>query len=176
MAVLKIAKLGAPVLRQVAQPVAMDKLGRRAVQQLIDDMLETMVAADGIGLAAPQVFQSEQVLVMECKGEQGFPQTIMINPEIVGYSPVSAEGWEGCLSVDGLRGKVKRAVGVRVKFYDRDGNLMELDATGLYAVCIQHEVDHLRGKVFLDRMTDFSTLTQLEEFSKYWRTEPVEVI
>jgi peptide deformylase len=176
MAVLKIAKLGAPVLRQVAQPVAMDKVGRRAVQQLIDDMLETMVAADGIGLAAPQVFQSEQVLVMECKGEQGFPQTIMINPEIVGYSPVSAEGWEGCLSVDGLRGKVKRAVGVRVKFYDRDGNLMELDATGLYAVCIQHEVDHLRGKVFLDRMTDFSTLTQLEEFSKYWRTEPVEVI
>src|SRR2546428_1875703 len=176
MAVLKIARLGAPVLRQVAQPVAMDKVGMRAFQQFIDDMLETMVAADGIGLAAPQVFQSEQVLVMECKGEQGFPLTIMINPEIVGYSPVSAEGWEGCLSVDGLRGKVKRAVGVRVKFYDRDGKLMELDATGLYAVCIQHEVDHLRGKVFLDRMTDLSTLTQLDEFDHYWRQEHATVI
>jgi peptide deformylase len=176
MAVLKIAKLGAPVLREVAKPVPLEKIERRAFQEFIDDMLETMVAADGIGLAAPQVFQSEQVLVMECKGEQGFPRTIMINPDIVGYSPVSAEGWEGCLSVDGLRGKVSRAVGVRVKFYDRDGSLMELDASGLYGVCIQHEVDHLRGKVFLDRMTDLSTLTQLEEFNKYWRTEPVEVI
>ena len=176
MAVLKIAKLGAPVLREVAQPVPLEKVGKRAFQQFIDDMLETMVAADGIGLAAPQVFQSDQLLVMECKGEHGFPQTIMINPEIVGYSPVSTEGWEGCLSVDGLRGKVRRAVGIRVKFYDRDGKLAELDASGLYAVCVQHEVDHLRGKLFLDRMTDLSTLTQLEEFNKYWRTEQVEVI
>ncbi len=177
MAVLKIVKLGAPVLRQIAESVPPDTIGTRAFQQFLDDMLETMVAADGIGLAAPQVSHSEQVLVMECKGEEhGFPQTIMINRTIVGLSPVTAEGWEGCLSVDGLRGKVKRAVGVRVKFLDRDGKPVELDASGLYAICVQHEIDHLQGKLFLDRMTDLSTLTQIEEFDQYWRTDSVEVI
>ena len=176
MAVLKIAKLGAPVLRQIAEPVALEKIGKRVFQEFIDDMLESMVQAEGIGLAAPQVFRSEQVVVMECQGERGFPRTIMINPEILGYSPVTAESWEGCLSVDGLRGKVRRPVGVRVKYLDRDGKTVESDASGLYAVCIQHEIDHLQGKLFLDRMTDFSTLTQLEEFEKYWRTEHAEVI
>ena len=176
MAVLNIAKLGAPVLRQVAQAVDPDKIGSRSFQQFLDDMLETMVAADGIGLAAPQVFQSQQVVVMECKGDPGFPLTILINPQIIGHSPVTTEGWEGCLSVDGLRGRVKRAVGVRVKFLDRDGKSVELDAAGLYAVCIQHELDHLMGRLFLDRMTDLSTLTQLEEFDRYWRTEHAEVI
>jgi len=176
MAVLNIAKLGAPVLRQVAQAVDPDKIGSHSFQQFLDDMLETMVAADGIGLAAPQVSQSQQVVVMECKGDPGFPLTILINPQIVGHSPVTTEGWEGCLSVDGLRGRVKRAVGVRVKFLDRDGKSVELDAAGLYAVCIQHELDHLMGRLFLDRMTDLSTLTQLEEFDRYWRTEHAEVI
>lgn len=176
MAVLKIAKLGSPMLRQVATPVLPDTIASRAFQQFLDDMLETMVDADGIGLAAPQVSRSEQVVVMECEGEHGFPRTILINPVIVGVSPVTAEGWEGCLSVDGLRGKVTRAVGVRVKFLDRAGKSVELDTSGLYAICIQHELDHLRGKLFLDNMTDFSTLTQLEEFDKYWRTEHAEVI
>ena len=176
MAVLKIVKLGAPILRQIAKPVDPLQISRRTFQQFIDDMLETMVAADGIGLAAPQVSQSDQVIVMECQGEHGFPRTILINPEIVGYSPATTESWDGCLSVDNLRGKVRRPVGVRVKFLDRDGKPVELDASGLYAICIQHEIDHLQGKLFLDRMTDFSTLTQLEEFDKYWRTEHAEVI
>src|SRR5213594_3408312 len=169
MGVLKIAKLGAPVLRQMAEAVPVEKIGKRIFQEFIDDMLESMVQAEGIGLAAPQVFRSEQVVVMEYQGERGFPRTIMINPEILGYSPVTAESWEGCLSVDGLRGKVRRPVGVRVKYLDRDGKTVESDASGLYAVCIQHEIDHLQGKLFLDRMTDFSTLTQLEEFEKYRR-------
>src|SRR5207244_1116909 len=176
MGVLKIAQLGAPGLRQMAVAVPVEKIGKRIVQEFIDDMLESMVQAEGIGLAAPQVFRSEQVVVMECQGEHGFPRSIMINPEILGYSPVTAEGWEGCLSVDGLRGKVRRPVGVRVKYLDRDGKTVELDASGLYAVCIQHEIDHLQGKLFLDRMTDFTTLTQLEEFEKYWRTEHAKVI
>ena len=176
MGVLKIAKLGSPVLRQIAAPVDPDTIGKRVFQQFLDDMLETMVETDGIGLAAPQVSRSEQVAVMECQGEHGFPRTILINPVIVGYSPATAESWEGCLSVDNLRGKVTRPVGVRVKYLDRDGKSVELDASGLYAVCIQHEMDHLIGKLFLDRMTDFSTLTQLEEFDKHWRTEHAEVI
>ena len=176
MAVLKIVKLGSPVLRQIAEPVPPEYIARRAFQQFLDDMLETMAAHEGIGLAATQVSRLEQVVVMECAGEHGFPQTILVNPVIVGYSPVTAESWEGCLSVDGLRGKVRRHVGVRVNFLNRDGKSVELDASGLYAVCIQHELDHLQGKLFLDRMTDLSTLTQLEEFEKYWRTEHAEVI
>src|SRR5438128_293106 len=176
MAVLKIAKRCATVMRQISEPVPLEKIGKRVFQEFIDDMLESMVQAEGIGLAAPQVFRSEQVVVMECQGERGFPRTIMINPEILGYSPVTAESWEGCLSVDGLRGKGPRPVGVRVKYSDREGKTFEADASGLYAVCIQHEIDHLQGKVFLDRMTDFTTLTQLEEFQKYWRTEHAEVI
>jgi len=176
MAVLTIAKLGAPILRQVAAPVDPKKIGARAFQQFLDDLLDTMVAADGIGLAAPQVSRSEQVVVMECKGQQGFPLTILINPVIVGRSPVTADGWEGCLSVDNLRGKVTRSVGARVRYLDRDGKAVTLDATGLYAVCIQHEMDHLLGKLFLDRMIDFSTLTQLDEFDQYWRTEHADVI
>src|SRR2546428_13619275 len=176
MAVLKIAKLGAPVLRQVADPVLLEKIGKRAFQEFIDDLLETMVKVEGIGLAAPQVFRSEQGVVMECQGGRGFPRTILIHPEILGCSPVTAEGWEGCLSVDGLRGKVRRPVGVRLKYLDRDGKTVELDASGLNAICIQHEIDHLQGKLFLDRMTDFTTLTQLEEFEKYWRTEHAKVI
>lgn len=176
MAVLKIVRLGSPVLRQIAAPVEPEKIGSRGFQQFLDDMLDTMVASEGIGLAAPQVSRSDQVVVMECKGEHGFPQTILINPAIVGYSPATAESWEGCLSVDNLRGKVTRPVGVRVTYLDRGGQSVELDASGLYAVCIQHEMDHLIGKLFLDRMTDFSTLTQLEEFDKYWRTEHAEVI
>jgi len=176
MAVLKIVRLGSPVLRQIAAPVEPEKIGSRGFQQFLDDMLDTMVASEGIGLAAPQVSRSEQVVVMECKGEHGFPRTILINPVIVGYSPATADSWEGCLSVDNLRGKVTRPVGVRVTYLDRGGQSVDLDASGLYAVCIQHEVDHLIGKLFLDRMTDFSTLTQLEEFDKYWRTEHAEVI
>src|SRR5438128_1473112 len=129
MAVLKIAKLGSPVLRQIAAPADPDKIGSRAFQQFIDDMLETMVEQEGIGLAAPQVSRSEQIVVMECKGEHGFPLTILINPTIVGHSPATAESWEGCLSVDNLRGKVTRPVGVRVKFLDRDGKSVELDAS-----------------------------------------------
>src|SRR5206468_1544198 len=83
--------------------------------------------------------------------------------------PTQVENWEGCLSVDGLRGKVMRPSMVRVRGLDRDGKPVEFDATGLFAICIQHEMDHLQGKLFLDRMTDFSTLTQLEEFDQCWR-------
>ena len=100
----------------------------------------------------------------------------MINPHIAFYGPEQTEAWEGCLSVDGLRGKVTRPSLVRIRALDRDGTPLDFEATGLYAVCIQHELDHLIGKVFLDRMTDMSTLTQLEEFEKFWQKQPASVI
>ena len=176
MARLTIAKLGNPILRTIAQPVDPGEIPGRAFQQFIDDMLETMTDAPGIGLAATQVFRSQQVIGMACSGAGGFPETVLITPTIVYYGPNQVETWEGCLSVDGLRGKVTRPSMVRVRGLDRYGGPLELDATGLFAVCIQHEMDHLIGKVFLDRMTDLSTLTHLEEFDRYWQKEPANVI
>lgn len=176
MALLKVIKLGNPVLRQQALPIDLSEIKTSAFQQLVDDMFETMYDEPGIGLAAPQVGRSQQLVVMDCPGEGGFPATALLNPHIAFYGPEQAESWEGCLSVDGLRGKVTRPSLVRVQALDRHGEPLDFEATGLYAVCIQHELDHLIGKVFLDRMTDMSTLTQLEEFEKFWQKQPASVI
>ena len=173
---LQIAKLGNPVLRKIAAPIDLREIRTYDIQQLIDNLFETMLAEPGIGLAAPQVSRSIQLVVMACEGEEGFPQTVLINPKIVFYGPQQVENWEGCLSVDGLRGKVTRPSVVRVQALDRQGKSIDFEATGLYGVCIQHEMDHLIGKVFLDRMTDMSTLTQLPEFSKYWQEDASPVI
>jgi peptide deformylase len=176
MAKLTIAKLGNPVLRQIAAPINPRDIRTYDIQQFIDDLFEAMLREPGIGLAAPQASRSIQLVVMGCEGEEGFPNTVLINPKIVFYGPELAESWEGCLSVDGLRGKVTRPSVVRVQALDRQGKSMDFEATGLYAVCIQHEMDHLIGKLFLDRMTDMTTLTQLPEFSKYWQHDPIPVI
>jgi peptide deformylase len=176
MAILSISKLGNPILRQKALPVGLSDIKNAAFQQLIDDMFETMYDEPGIGLAAPQVGFSQQLVVMDCSGEGGFPKTVLINPTILFYGPEQVEGWEGCLSVDNLRGRVTRPSTVRVTGLDRDGKPLDFEASGLYAVCIQHELDHLIGKLFLDRMSDFSTLTQMEEFQKYWQKEAASVI
>jgi peptide deformylase len=173
---LPIAKLGNPILRQIAAKVDPRDIRTYDLQQFIDNLIETMLEEPGIGLAAPQVSRSIQLVVMACEGEDGFPKTVLINPKIVFYGPQQVENWEGCLSVDGLRGKVTRPSVVRVQALDRLGKPLDIEATGLYAVCIQHEMDHLIGKVFLDRMTDMSTLTQLHEFDKYWQHDPVPVI
>jgi peptide deformylase len=108
--------------------------------------------------------------------EEDFPETVLINPAIVFYGPQQVENWEGCLSVDGLRGKVTRPSLIRVTALDRQGKALDFEATGLFAVCIQHEMDHLIGRLFLDRMTDMSTLTQLAEFDQYWKKDPAAVI
>jgi peptide deformylase len=176
MAILTIAKVGNPVLREIAAKVDPRDIRTKDMQRFIDDLFETMLDEPGIGLAAPQVSRSIQLVVMGCEGDDGFPQTVLINPKIVFYGPQQVENWEGCLSVDGLRGKVTRPSAVRVHALDRDGKSMDFEATGLYAVCIQHEMDHLIGKLFLDRMTDMSTLTQLAEFDQYWRHDPAPAI
>jgi peptide deformylase len=173
---LKIAKLGNPILRKIAAPLDPREIKSLEVQGLIDEMFEVMYDEPGIGLAAPQVSRSIQLVVMGCKDDGGFPETVLINPSIVYYGPEQVDSWEGCLSVDGLRGKVTRPSIVRVKGLDRKGKPLDFEATGLFAVCIQHELDHLIGKVFLDRMTDMSTLTQLHEFHQYWQKEPSSVI
>ena len=171
--ILDILKYGDSRLEQASDLVT-NFNGQLA--KLVEDMFETMYDEPGIGLAAPQVSRSIQLVVMGCNGEGGFPETVLINPSIVYYGPEQVENWEGCLSVDGLRGKVTRPSLVRVKGLDRKGKPLDFEATDLYAVCIQHELDHLNGKLFLDRMTDMSTLTQLDEFAQYWQKEPTNVI
>ncbi|HQU29504.1 MAG: peptide deformylase [Nitrospira sp.] len=176
MAILPIAKVGNPILRQIAKPVDPHVIGSRRFQEFLDDMFETMVHFEGIGLAAPQVACSEQVVVMECEGTDGIPRTVLINPKIIFYGPTQSTMWEGCLSIDNMRGKVVRPSMVRVQALDRNGATQDIEANGLYAVCIQHEMDHLIGKLFVDRMTDMSTLTQLKEFEAYWQEESATVI
>jgi len=181
MALLKVAKLGNPILRKVAESVAPSECETPQFQRFLDDMVETMRTLDGVGLAAPQVFSSKQVIVIEVQANPRYPNTpdfsllVLLNPTFTFMSDEKQEGWEGCLSLDNLRGKVTRSLRVSVKGADRHMRPLELDAEGFLAVVLQHEIDHLNGRIFIDRMTDFTTLTHLPEFEQYWSTEPAAV-
>jgi peptide deformylase len=148
MAKLPILEFPDPRLRTLAKPVAQVD---DSLRQLVDDMFETMYAAPGIGLAATQVNIHQQLLVLDVSEDHSRPM-VFINPEIL-----RAEGHqvyqEGCLSVPGIFADVKRAENISVRALDRDGQPFELDADGLLAVCIQHEMDHLAGKVFVDYLS-----------------------
>jgi len=175
MALLNIARLGHPVLRQRALPVAADEVASPSTQAFIDDMVDTMRDSDGVGLAAPQVHVSKRIILVEVKspnprypGQSGVPLTAIINPQITEHSAEQEEDWEGCLSIPDLRGRVPRWKSLRVTGVDRAGKEIALDASDFFARVIQHEVDHLDGIVFPDRMRDLSTLTHLREFQKFW--------
>ncbi len=149
MTKLAILEYPDPRLRTKAKPVA---LVDDAVRQLVDDLLETMYAANGIGLAATQVDVHRRVLVIDVSDQRDRP-LVFINPQIVeaqGRGP----GEEGCLSVPGIYDKLPRATSVRVRALDRDGRSFDLQAEGLLAVCIQHEIDHLEGKLFVDYLSE----------------------
>jgi|TARA_Y100000031_G_C8102439_1_gene329345 peptide deformylase len=174
MAILKVARLGHPVLRKTADKVDIEKISFEEIQRLIDDMIETMLEHDGIGLAAPQVHQSLQISVIESDNNPRYPEapkiplTILINPEFTYMSDETVEGWESCLSVEDLRGKVPRSKEVNVSAFNRAGEKIVLEASGFIAIVLQHEIDHLNGMVYLDRMKDFQTLSHMKEFEKYW--------
>jgi peptide deformylase len=177
MAILKVARLGHPVLRQKATPIPVSEIGSPRIQQLIDDMFETMAEYAGIGLAAPQVHESVRLFVAGVrKAEVVTPMTddtdmpfiTLINPEIVPIGAETDAGWEGCLSIPDIRGRVTRPLSIRVRAHDRRGRRIELVASGLPARVIQHEHDHLDGVLFFDRMTTFETLTFMDEFRRYW--------
>ena len=173
MAILKVARLGHPVIRRPAEAVPKERILQPAFQQFLDDMVETMREYEGVGLAAPQVHVSKQVAVIEVKdnrrypGEAPIPLTVLINPKILGMTKKQLADWEGCLSVDELRGKVPRPESLEVEAFNRKGERVRFHAQGFFARVIQHECDHLAGKVFLDRMPDLSTLAHLREFLRY---------
>jgi peptide deformylase len=162
MAVLKVAHLGHPILRQVAEPVSPEAIGSPAIQQLIDDMLETMEDHDGAGLAAPQVHVSRRVVIYGVEENPRYPDaesiplTVLVNPRITPIGEEQDEDWEGCLSVPDLRGRVPRFTRIRVAAYGRDGKQLRFDAEGFHARVVQHECDHLVGKLYPMRVRDFS--------------------
>ncbi|NKI96746.1 peptide deformylase [Rhizobacter sp. SG703] len=162
MTVREILKMGDPRLLRVAPPVPREQLGSRDLQQLIDDMFDTMHHANGAGLAAPQIGVDLQLVIFGFKNNTRYPdapavpETVLINPTIVPLSDEREAGWEGCLSVPGLRGVVPRYARIRYTGLDPQGNLIDREAEGFHARVVQHECDHLIGKLYPTRIEDFS--------------------
>ncbi|MFV3074717.1 peptide deformylase [Niveispirillum fermenti] len=173
MAVLPIVRMGNPVLRRVADPLPVPAAGGFGddIRQLADDMVETMLDAPGIGLAAPQVDVARRIIVFrvpperatDTAGDRPMGPQVLVNPVFVPLSAERVPGWEGCLSIPGLRGVVPRYRHIRYRGYDLDGNLVEREAAGTHARVIQHELDHLDAVLYLDRMESLATLTYMEE-------------
>jgi peptide deformylase len=149
MSLLSILRYPDPRLHTVAKPVA--EVDER-IRRLVDDLLETMYANDGVGLAATQVDVHERVLVMDTSDSRDRPR-VLINPELIARSDEMVQGEEGCLSVPQIYDKVQRHARVMVRAIDRNGGVVEFDADGLDAVCVQHEMDHLVGKVFVEYLS-----------------------
>ena len=171
MAVLPIVRLGHPALRSPAVPVPAERLREAEVQRLIDDLVETMRDADGVGLAAPQVAAPWQLFVYEAldaeRAGEGIPLRVVVNPMIVPEGHELAYDWEGCLSIPDLRGLVPRHPAVRVRGLDREGRPLDYLAEGFEARIVQHEFDHLNGVVFLDRWRDLHSLAFYDEWEEY---------
>ena len=175
MAIRKIAQMGHPILRRRAKPV--EDPTALAIKYLVRDMIDTMADAAGAGLAAPQIHENLRVVVFQApeertpegamESEEAFdhtaPLTVLINPEIEFLSQSEVDGWEGCLSVEGLRGLVPRADHIRYRGYDLDGKLIEREARGFHARVVQHECDHLDGILYPERMRDLSMLVFVSE-------------
>jgi len=167
MSILKVARMGHPVLRQRARALERAEIGSAVLQKLIDDMIETMVEYHGVGLAAPQVHEPLRLFVATLDDEDVRPIAI-VNPEITPVGADVEEDWEGCLSIPDIRGRVPRAREITVRAWDRHGERIELHARNYPARVIQHETDHLDGILFFDRMRSFDSLTFLDEYSRYW--------
>jgi peptide deformylase len=174
MTVLPITQVGDPVLRTRAAPLSQEELAAPDTQRFIDDLIETKRAAHGAGLAANQVGDTRRIAVVEV--EEGnprypykppYPLTVLVNPRVVSESKELIEINEGCLSVPGLRGTVARHAEVEVEYEDRDGRPQRVAVAGLSAGTFQHEIDHLDGVLFLDRVGDPRTLATWEMFDRH---------
>jgi peptide deformylase len=180
VAIRKIAQMGEPVLRMRARPLGSQEILSARVQLLIDDMIDTMRDADGAGIAAPQVYESIRVCVMEIGKNPRYPTmtsmplTVLVNPEVTPLVPNpgapaetdSVTMYEGCLSVIGIRGRVRRPRKVAVRALDRSGKPIEFTLEGPLASVVQHETDHLDGVLFVDR-ADPKSLTFLREYERH---------
>ncbi|UCH91157.1 MAG: peptide deformylase [Nitrospirota bacterium] len=167
---LEIAQLGASVIRERASEVT--DIHDRHLQAFIDDLLATVAEENGMGIAAPQVSESKRVIILSPQPNPRYPYaptmepTAMINPEMTWATSDKEKDWEGCLTVPGIRGLVPRHQAIRVRYYSRDGVLMEKEYEGFLARVFQHELDHLEGLVFLDRMESTKDLVTENEWQK----------
>ncbi len=182
MTVREIVTVGHPALRQPAVEVSADELASAEVQELIDDLVDTMRDAQGAGLAANQIADGRRIAVIEVNDNPRYPYkpriplTVVVNPVIEFVDDELVEINEGCLSVPDLRGSVHRHVKVRVRWLDRDGTPHDEIKRGLTAGTFQHECDHLDGVLFLDRVTDPTTFTTWAQFERYHQAAFVERI
>lgn len=180
MAIRKIATLGHPVLREVAREVTRDELASPQFQSFIDDLVETMHDANGAGLAANQIYEPVRICAIEVRDNPRYPYkpniplTILVNPELTPTTTETFLNYEGCLSVPNLRGEVPRFPKVRVRAWDRAGHELDFEAKGLTAGTFQHEVDHLDGKLFVDRVVDTRSLSTWADFERYHMAAFVE--
>ncbi|HVA40213.1 MAG TPA: peptide deformylase [Candidatus Binataceae bacterium] len=171
--ILKVARLGHPVIRAQAHPVDPAKIAAPEFQRLIDDMVETMREYSGVGLAAPQIHLSLQIAVLEVDHHPRYPEmpsvplTCLINPTVTVTDRAPVDEWEGCLSIPEMRGKVPRFRQLRVTALGRHGEPLDFVADDFHARVIQHETDHLKGEVYLDRMPDLKSLSYLLEWQRY---------
>lgn len=166
----QVIRMGHPVLRQRAEEVPASRFGTRALRDLGRDLVRTMHEENGTGLAAPQIGAPLRVfsyLVAAEKGQAGLPPTVLVNPVLILEGETDQLGWEGCLSIPGLRGLVPRHGRVRVRAFDVEGVLTEFVAEGFHARVVQHEYDHLDGVLFLDRMADLRALYFEDEWEEY---------
>jgi len=177
MAVLPICQIGDPILRETARTLSLDELESAEIQGFIDDLVETMHAANGAGLAAPQVGRAVAIAAVHVKDNPRYPYkpnvplTIFVNPTITAIGDDTAMLYEGCLSVPDLRGRVRRHMHIRVDALDRHGAPMVFEAKGLTAGTYQHEFDHLVGKLFVDRVEDRGTFSTWANFERHHKQQ-----
>ncbi len=180
MTIRKIATIGHPVLRQRSRELSPEELAAPETQRLIDDLVETMRDANGAGLAAPQIHEPVRVVAVEVDRNPRYPYkprvplTVLVNPVVQPLSQETFDNYEGCLSVPNLRGVVARFAEIRVTALDRRGQPVDFVAKGLTAGTFQHELDHLDGRLFVDGVTDTTTLTTWGDFDRYHRDAFVE--
>lgn len=168
--ILDIIELGHPILRQQARSIKQIQDDR--IQTLIDDLMATVQKANGVGIAAPQVAESDQLVIVASRPNLRYPNAPtmepmpMINPRILAHSDETVKGWEGCLSVPGIRGNVPRYQAIELEFIDRFGKLQKMEMTDFVARIVQHEYDHLNGIVFVDRVESTKDLITEKEYQK----------
>jgi len=166
---LEVSQVGNPILRQIAQPI--DRINE-SIQSLIDNLMETLLKSNGVGIAAPQVSASYRLVIIASRPNPRYPNApdmepaVMINPCITRASGEIFKDWEGCLSVPGIRGLVPRHSAIAIAYNDRQGKLQKQRLTGFVARIFQHEIDHLDGKVFLDRLETTQDLITDQEYLK----------
>lgn len=174
MSILKISRLGHPILRQKCIPLSLKDIVGDMTKKIIEDMTDTMLDAKGIGLAAPQVHINKQIIIFrnpQDEQENEIKITALINPKLFKLDSETDNQWEGCLSIPGMLGLVKRFSRIRYEGYDFNGSIIKKEAEGLHARVVQHEYDHLMGTLYIDSLADKNAYGFSDEIEDHWKKQ-----